>query len=363
MSSSQPRRIGASMNQIDEGAVAGEKVEQATGTASIRGKTGSKPSWPTRRARRGRAAQKIGLSRPASTVPPMKKTKPRKPSGPAVRNEMQRPAGMDQQGLHVALDPARALADPLVGAAARLFESGRVDNADAIALVAEPDAKIGVLGDIEGVPAVQLAQHVGPENGWTCRQAGSACRAVRVRAAPEVEPERIVEREHAREPVLVDIVVVEAALQAGGIRRRAAEGRHHLAQLVGLGPILGVVDDQDILRARSAVRNCRLSVSFADREGGTMMISNTPSRPSVRADFDGFVIVGLKHDLDVELAKRIVEIPQRLARRGSIAPSRNIGTRTREDRQILAAQRARFDCDRLVGIGGAACPRSKPECP
>jgi hypothetical protein len=29
--------------------------------------------------------------------------------------------------------------------------------------MAETNAEIGVLGDVEGVPAVQLAQHIGPE--------------------------------------------------------------------------------------------------------------------------------------------------------------------------------------------------------
>ena len=69
---------------------------------------------------------------------------------------------------------------------------------------------------------------------------------------------------------------------------------------------------------------------------------------------DGLAIAGLEHDLDVELAERIVEIAQRLREprqhRGLAEHRHQHG----EDRQIVVAQRARLDRDGLVDLGGAA---------
>ena len=97
-------------------------------------------------------------------------------------------------------------------------------------------------------------------------------------------------------------------MQAGRVRRRAAEGRHHLAQLVGLRPVLGVVDDQIFAAGELQREIAGLRLGLRLREAGTTMISNTPSRPSVRAASIVSMIAGLEHDLDVELAERIVEI-------------------------------------------------------
>ena len=85
-----------------------------------------------------------------------------------------------------------------------------------------------------------------------------------------------------------------------------------------------------------------------------MMISKTPSRPSAARGLDGFGIVGFEHDLDVELAERIVEIAhglRELRQHRRFAEHRH---QHGEDRQILGAQRARFDRDGLVDVGGTA---------
>ena len=257
MRSSQPRRIGASMLQIDEGAVAGEQVEQAQEQQELRERSASKP--PETAASQTRyMTQNTGLNSADSTVPPMKNTNPRKPSGPAGAQQMQRPPGVDQEGLHVAFHPARALPDPVAGMAGRFLEGGGIDDADAIALLRQADAEIGVLGDVEGIPAVQFAQHVDLE---MVRGAAERNRHVEPLEPRQhlVEPQRVIEREHAGEPVLGGVVIVEPALEAGGVGRRPAERRHDLAQLIGLRPVLGVEDDEDIRRARIAARNCRPS--------------------------------------------------------------------------------------------------------
>ena len=274
---------------------------------------------------------------------------------------MQRPARVHQQRLHVALDPARALANPVVGVAARFLERGRVDDADAIALLADADAEIGVLGDVERVPGVQLAQHVGAE---MVRRAAERDRHVEPFEPRQhlVEPQRIVEREHARQPVLADVVVVEPALQAGGVRRRTAEGRDHLAELVRLRPVLGVVDHQ-IFAAREAQREIaglRLGLRLRRRHQDDFEHAFEAERARNR---DGLVIAGFKHDLDVELAERIVEFAQRLGEARQHLAFAKHRNEHGEDRQLVLAQRARFDGDGLVACRPSGRRRPKPECP
>ncbi len=76
------------------------------------------------------------------------------------------------------------------------------DHADAIALLPDADAEIGILGDVERIPGVQLAQNVGAE--MIGRAAERDRHAEPLEAGQHlVEPQRIVEREHAREPVFV----------------------------------------------------------------------------------------------------------------------------------------------------------------
>ena len=124
------------------------------------------------------------------------------------------------------------------------------------------------------------------------------------------------------------VVVVEPALQAGGVGRRAAEGRHHLAQLVGLRPILGVVD-HEIFAARETQREIaglRLGLRLRRRHADDLEHAFEAERAR---DLDGLVVVGFEHDLDVELAERIVELAQRAAPASAAScASRNIGTST-----------------------------------
>jgi hypothetical protein len=60
-----------------------------------------------------------------------------------------------------------------------------------------------------------------------------------------VEPECVIEREHAREPVFIGIEIIQTALQAGGVGRQAPKGGDHFAKLIRFRPILGIVDHQE----------------------------------------------------------------------------------------------------------------------
>ena len=115
------------------------------------------------------------------------------------------------------------------------------------------------------------------------------------------------------------VVVVEPALQAGGVRRRAAEGRHHLAQLVRFGPVLGVVD-HEIFAAREAQREIAglgLGLRLRARHDDDFEHAFETERP--RAASMVSLSLGFEHDLDVELAERIVETRAApAASRGSI---------------------------------------------
>ena len=65
--------------------------------------------------------------------------------------------------MHPALEPARALSQPGAEARRRLLIGGGIDDGGAIAEARKPDAEVGVLGDVVGVPAADRAQGRGTE--------------------------------------------------------------------------------------------------------------------------------------------------------------------------------------------------------
>src|SRR5450631_567621 len=101
--------------------------------------------------------------------------------------------GVYQQRLHISFHPARTLPDPVAGVAAGLLEGRGIDDADAIAFLGHTYPEIRVLGDVEGIPAVQFAQHVDLEMvGRTAERDGNV---ETVEPGQHlVEPEAVVER-------------------------------------------------------------------------------------------------------------------------------------------------------------------------
>ncbi len=71
-------------DQIGESTIAGEQVKQAQEQQRLR-KNRIEARRCDAQAKSAYNTQNTGLSSPASTVPPMKKIKPRKPSKPALR--------------------------------------------------------------------------------------------------------------------------------------------------------------------------------------------------------------------------------------------------------------------------------------
>ena len=322
---SQPRWIGASIDEEHEGAVAGEQVEQAEEQQHLREHRIEAVPQRHQPDQIEHPEDRVEQARQRGAADEEHEAEEAEQAGGA--DQVQRPARVHQQRLQIALDPARALLDPGRGLVARLLEGGGVDDADAVALLGQADAEIGVLGDVERIPGAKLAQHVDLE------MVGGAAERDRNAEAFEagqhlVEPQRIVEREHPRQPVVVGVEVVQPALQAGGVGGRAREGGDHLAELIGLGPVLGVVDHEIFAagEAQRIVAGLRLGLGLRRRHADHLEHAFEAERAR---DLDGVVVVGLEHELDVELAERIVELAQRLRQhRQHRGASRYIGTST-----------------------------------
>ena len=162
-----------------------------------------------------------------------------------LAHEQQRVAHVDEVGLDVALDPARALADPVLDVRVGLLERRRVDHRRPVARLVQADAEVGVLGDVVRVPGAELAQARGDEVVGGAAQRDR--RAVGVQARQQqLEPHRVLGREPARQQVLIGVVVVELRLHAGDRGVGLREGDDDLLELVGVGPVLGVEDHRDV---------------------------------------------------------------------------------------------------------------------
>ena len=124
-----------------------------------------------------------------------------------------------------------------------------------------------------------------------------------------IEPQRIIEREHAREPVFVCVVEIQARLQARDIAGCCAKGSDGLAQLIRLGPVFGVKDHREFTeRERHRIiagtglcaRHSRRHANDAEA-----WIAN-----SVR-DGGGLCIVFLDHQFYVQAILRIIQRAER----------------------------------------------------
>ena len=73
----------------------------------------------------------------------------------------------------------------------------------------------------------------------------------------QAEPAGVFDGKAARQPVGAGVVVVKHALQAGDLGAAAPETRHDLADLVGFGGILGIIDPDDRAPAWSAHGSAR----------------------------------------------------------------------------------------------------------
>ena len=192
---------------------------------------------------------------------------------PEFAGKPARRAHVHQPGLHPALEPARALPEPRAEARRRFLVGGRRNDRGAIAEARQPHAEIGVLGHVVGVPGADPPQHRGAEMVRRAaeRQRQPPCREPR---QEHVEQAGIFGGEQAREPGVRGVVDGETGLHAGQPLVAGDEGLQREAELIGLRPVLRVVDRDESCRARTAARRSAPWAWCAARTPATMMISN-----------------------------------------------------------------------------------------
>ena len=149
-----------------------------------------------------------------------------------------------QPGLDPAFEPARALAQPGAELRRRLLIGGRIDHARSIAEARQPHAEIGILGDVIGIPAADLAQRRGME--MIGRAAERQRQPQRGQSRQEhVELPGIFRRVETREPAVGGVVDAQPRLHASQIVAAGAECLQGAAKLVRLRPVLGVIDHRE----------------------------------------------------------------------------------------------------------------------
>ena len=170
----------------------------------------------------------------------------------------------------------------------------------------QPDAEIGVLGDVPGVPGADGAQGLDAEmvRGAAERDGQAQMRKPRI---DDVEEGRVFEGEEARQPGAAGPVVdAEAGLQAGDLGRRGGEGRGGEAELARIRGVLRIVDDEEASprQRQGDVERPRLRARAAGRHD-----EDYDMRRQVEAlqGHAGRGIVRFEHEHDVELSARIVE--------------------------------------------------------
>src|SRR5262249_2167000 len=89
-----------------------------------------------------------------------------------------------------------------------------VYEAYAITEARQTHAEVGVFRDVERVPGAHALQDVGAEMIRRAPQWNGNAQPCQTRKK-EIEPRRIFQGEHARQPVVVSVIDVEACLEAG----------------------------------------------------------------------------------------------------------------------------------------------------
>ena len=153
---------------------------------------------------------------------------------------------------------------------------------------------------------MDIAQHRRAEMGG-----GAAERRrqvpMRQRRPEHVEQRRVFEGEAARQPGIAGVVDDEAPLQTGGSGRRLRKSLGGAAELVGVGHVLGVVDHEAGAagQRQGDVERPRLGA----RQAGRAHHHLEPSRhPDLGEGRRGLGIVGLDHELDIELGRWVVAV-------------------------------------------------------
>ena len=212
---------------------------------------------------------------------------------------------VDQPGLQIALVPARSLLDPVHKVAVSLFERFRIENCRASAGAIEANAKIGVLGHVEGVPAPQLNERLAAEVIRRAAQ-GHGRSALDQPRQHLAEPHRVLAGEPAGQEILVCVVVRQPGLQTDHLGDVAAECHHGAFELQWFRPILDVVDGYEFAACLRETNVARLGLGFRwpirNANDLNMGVGRNPDRRGVRLG-----VVLLEEQLHVESILRVVE--------------------------------------------------------
>ena len=223
-----------------------------------------------------------------------------------LRDEAAGIAGEGDEGLHPALGPAPPLPEPSIDERRRFFLRAGGQNTDAIAETGEAKTEVGILGHVPGIPATDLAQNLGAEmvGGAAERQRQAKSSEAWVQ---DIEQNRVFDREQPGQPGILDIVDREPRLQAGELAGGTQKTFRRLAQLARSRGVLGIEYDKEFAahQRQGNVERARFGPRPAhgrddDLVGGGQ-IQGGDCEPR-RA------IVVLDHELDVELAARIVPV-------------------------------------------------------
>ena len=155
-----------------------------------------------------------GQRRNIAGVPAMSPSTPNTPRTARLAAELARAAHVHERGDHVALDPPRALADPRLPLGARLFPGRRLGDADGLAVGRRRGRRgrrprsrcTGPSRRARAAPSTRKWFDVPPSGIGSCQRVEPGQHVV--------EPERVLEREHAREHVLARVEVVQPRLEA-----------------------------------------------------------------------------------------------------------------------------------------------------
>ena len=174
ISSNVPRLYGPHHRQVDHHRVADDEVDEAD------------PEQPDREElleHLGRDEDREDRHHVERQHPEERRRRPadqqreaQEAAQPDLRDQLPRPAGVHERGLHVALDPAAALTDEVRDRGVGLLHGRRVHDADAVAERTGADAEVGVLGHVVRDPSRPARSAPRCGSGSRCRPAGSAGR-------------------------------------------------------------------------------------------------------------------------------------------------------------------------------------------
>ena len=224
---------------------------------------------------------------------------------PHLAPELTGVAEVHEEGLQVALVPSRPLLHPVHEVAVRLLERDGVQHPHRVALAEHPDAQVGILRDIVGIPSSERPQHVASEvvGGPSQRDRRPHRRQT---GKEEREPHGVLDGEPPGDQVLIGVVVRQLGLHASHIGPEPAQGHYSPSQLQRIRLVLGVVDGDELApRQRQAeVEGLGLGPGIGRRDEHQGELRSGILLPN---GIDRLVVVGLHQDEHLEAIHGVLQ--------------------------------------------------------